>query len=207
MTDIGRNPLITAIRKNPSAAELDPLLRILLKNRKSTTGLLERLTGTAVAAESSNSVRNRMVFRSAVLTAAGRILVFARARIALDLLPRQARRSVLKGGIPLGRILHQNRIETVRMNFSNFALADPGYLPAIFRALAVQSPAYRKWLAEGHSLRCCRTAPEELHPQSHLNKTYIGRSYELYVQEQQLAWIEEIFPPDLSQSLSLAEKK
>jgi chorismate-pyruvate lyase len=195
-------PCIRPEKKDQGLDRVGTVHNILLKNRNSTTGLLERLTGAAVAAESCNLSRNDIIFRSAVLTGKGRILVFARSIIDSSLLSRPARLAVLTGEVPLGKIMQQQGMKTDRRNFTFFFPTDLSHFLMVYRDLASVSPSFRQWSARHFPMSGKPSALflgglNTVAASKYQNKEYSGRSYDIFFQSQRLASIEEIFSPDL----------
>lgn len=111
---------MAAIKKRIHIDSVPPFEKTLLENKEMTTELLERFSKSFLVAQSSNRIRDNILFRQSVLIGAGSVMLFARSRIDISLLPKSAVDVIVEGKEPLGKILAKLEMETGRRNFEYF---------------------------------------------------------------------------------------
>lgn len=191
-------------KKSVTPTEVDPIYRALLENRLLTTGLLEHLTGAAIVVAACTRMRMGAAFRCSVLTAEGEVMVLARAAVNGALLPGAAVRDILRGEIPLGRIIARHVREQERCNFSCFTLQDSRLAPILYGRLA-DSPDGEN---DGHAVPVNRCLSGSILPDFRLPEEYRrnapafpGRSYDIVAGKGRIARIEEIFSPQIREKV------
>jgi len=197
---------MAAARRIVSLDTVAPFYRDLLQNRGMTTLLIEKLTQTSLRAESANSRRGNEVVRQALLVGGGTVLVAARARIFSACLPAAAIGAILTGHVPLGKILAAYTGPTSRQNFVFFRTVNDWQTALLFGPLAETSVFCRHWLrkvvnnCQGRQRLLTANGPGPIAARpSGAGRwgEFFGRSYEISVQGQPIAQIEEIFSPRL----------
>lgn len=195
---------MAGIKKRIHIDSVPPFEKTLLENKEMTTELLERFSKSFLVAQSSNRIRDNILFRQSVLIGAGSVMLFARSRIDISLLPKSAVDVIVEGKEPLGKILAKLEMETGRRNFEYFTISDDWQATLMFSATAAVSPVFKRLLWQ----ICCSSsllpgqALANIFLRSWLFVTgsgqaerYWARSYEICFGPDRVARIEEIFSP------------
>jgi len=195
---------MAGIKKRIHIDSVPPLERKLLENKEMTTELLERLSKSILVAQSSNRIRGNILFRQSVLISGDSVLLFARSRLDISLLPKSAVDVIVEGKEPLGKIFAKWEVETGRRNFELFNVSDDWRASLMFSTAAAISPVFQRLLWR----ICCSSAffPGQALANIFLRfwmfvtgsrqaAKYWARSYEICLGQDRVAQIEEIFSP------------
>jgi len=192
------------LKKRIHIDSVPPFEKMLLENHETTTELLERLSKLFIVAQSSNRIRNNILFRQSVLIGEGFVLLFARSRIDIALLPKSAVDLIVEGKEPLGKIFAKMKVETGRRNFEYFSVSDDWQASLMFSAAAAVSPVFQGLLWRiccsssfflGQALANILHRSRKFATGSGQAERYWARSYEICSCTDRLAQIEEIFSP------------
>jgi chorismate-pyruvate lyase len=195
---------MAGIKKRIHIDSVPPFEKTLLENKEMTTELLERFSKSFLVAQSSNRIRDNILFRQSVLIGAGSVMLFARSRIDISLLPKSAVDVIVEGKEPLGKILAKLEMETGRRNFEYFTISDDWQVTLMFSAAAAVSPVFKRLLWQiccssslfpGQALANIFLQSSQFVTGSGQAERYWARSYEICFGPDRVAWIEEIFSP------------
>lgn len=192
------------IKKTISIDSAPPFEKTLLENKGMTTELLERLSKSFLVARSANRILDNILFRQSVLIGAGSVLLFARSRIDISLLPKSLIEAIVEGKEPLGKIFAKWEVETGRRNFEYYIVSEDWQASLMFSTAAAVSPVSQSLLWR----ICCSSSffPGQVLGNIFLKswlfvtgsgqaERYWARSYEIYYGPDRVARIEEIFVP------------